>query len=589
MSDILANFFSMGNFNPGFIIILAGLLCVFIPISEIRKALVLLAPIAGGVLIFQQFTSAEVIGGIWQIGPLKLTTLRIDSLAIIWGYIFCLAGVLNAIFGFHEKCKITDSSALIYMGAAVAAVFAGDLITLFVFWELTAISSVFLIWKGGEGSFQAGIRYLAYHVSSGVLLLAGAVIYGMSKGGDYSFNYIGLDAPGAWLILLGMGIKVGFPFLHNWIQDSYPKASITGTVILSVFTTKLALYALARGFPGTELLIYIGAIMTCFPVFFAVIENDLRKVLAYSLNNQLGFMVCGIGIGSQLAMNGVAGQVVAHVIFKSLLFMSMGAVMHRVGTAKASELGGLFRSMPITAIFCLIGAGSIAAFPLLAGFVTKSMIITSAIDHASYGGGAAMWVVVMMLLFASAGVMEHSGIKVPHFTFFAHDGGHRVKEAPWNMLVAMGLAAALCLFLASPFGGYQFLYSMLPYDVNYNPYTADHVVFQFQLLFAAMFAFAFLKRQGIYPDERKAEILDFDWTHRKLGKNVAIWISAMWTRLSANGSNLRASFIDVTGRRLQQLFSPAGAFSAASPSGLPALLTSAMLAFAMIVIFVAAT
>lgn len=587
MSDLL-NMFTLGNFNPGFIIIFAGILCAFIPFSDVRKALVLLAPIAGGMLIFQQFTSAEVIGGIWQIGPLKLTTLRIDSLAIIWGYIFCLAGVLNAIFGFHEKCKITDSSALIYMGAAVAAVFAGDLITLFVFWELTAISSVLLIWKGGEGSLQAGIRYLAYHVTSGVLLLGGAVIYGMSKGGDYSFNYIGLDAPGAWLILLGMGIKVGFPFLHNWIQDSYPKASITGTVILSVFTTKLALYALARGFPGTELLIYIGAIMTCFPVFFAVIENDLRKVLAYSLNNQLGFMVCGIGIGSQLALNGVAGQVVAHVIFKSLLFMSMGAVMHRVGTAKASELGGLFRSMPITAVFCLIGAGSIAAFPLLAGFVTKSMIITSAIDHASYGGGPAMWAVVLMLLFASAGVMEHSGIKVPHFTFFAHDGGHRVKEAPWNMLVAMGLAAALCIFLASPFGGYQFLYSMLPYDVDYHPYTTDHVVFQLQLLFAAMFAFAFLKRQGVYPDERKAEILDFDWIHRKVGTNIAHWIGAMWTRLSANIDNLRARFTAHTGAKLHRMFSPAGAFSAASPSGLAALLTSAMLALAIVIIFVAA-
>lgn len=587
MSDLL-NIFTLGNFNPGFIIILAGFLCAFIPISEVRKALVLFAPIAAAVLIFQQFTSAEVIGGIWQVGPLKLTTLRIDSLAIIWGYIFCLAGVLNAIFGFHEKCKITDTSALIYMGAAVAAVFAGDLITLFVFWELTAISSVFLIWKGGDGSFQAGIRYLAYHVTSGVLLLGGAVIYGMSKGGDYTFGFIGLDAPGSLLILLGMGIKVGFPFFHNWIQDSYPKASITGTVILSVFSTKLALYALARGFPGTELLIYIGAVMTCFPVFFAVIENDLRKVLAYSLNNQLGFMVCGIGIGSQLAMNGVAGQVVAHVIFKSLLFMSMGAVMHRVGTAKASELGGLFRSMPITAIFCLIGAGSIAAFPLLAGFVTKSMIISSAIDYAGHGGGAIGWVVVMMLLFASAGVMEHSGIKVPHFTFFAHDGGHRVKEAPWNMLVAMGLAAALCIFLASPFGGYQFLYSMLPYDVDYHPYTTDHVVFQLQLLFAAMFAFAFLKRQGVYPDERRAEILDFDWTHRKICSTVFRWMGAMWTRLSANVENVSARFVGQSGKRLHRMFSPAGAFSEASPSGLPALLTAIMLALAMIIIFVAA-
>jgi len=198
-------------------------------------------------------------------------------------------------------------------------------------------------------------------------------------------------------------------------------------------------------------------------------------------------------------------------------------------------------------------------------------------------------VVVPMLLFASEGVMEHSGIKVPHFTFFAHDGGHRVKEAPWNMLVAMGLAAALCIFLASPLGGYQFLYSMLPYDVDYHPYTTDHVVFQLQLLFAAMFAFAFLKRQGVYPDERKAEILDFDWTHRKLGSNIAAWTNAMWTRLSANTANVRAKFIGHAGLRLQQMFSPAGAFSAASPSGLPALLTSAMLAFAMIVIFVAAT
>lgn len=584
----MSDFLTLGHINPGFIIILAGLLCAFVPSSQIRKALVLLAPIAAGVLIFKQFNAAEVIGGIWSVGPIELTTLRIDSLAIVWGYIFCLAGVLNAIFGFHEKCKLTDSSALVYMGAAVAAVFAGDLITLFVFWELTAISSVFLIWKGGEGSFAAGIRYLAYHVTSGVLLLAGAVIYGLSKGGDYSFDYIGLDAPGAWLILLGMGIKVGFPFLHNWIQDSYPKASVTGTVILSVFTTKLALYALARGFPGTEILIYIGAVMTCFPVFFAVIENDLRKVLAYSLNNQLGFMVCGIGIGTQLAMNGVAGQVVAHVIFKSLLFMSIGAVMHRVGTAKASELGGLFRSMPITAVFCMIGAGSIAAFPLLAGFVTKSMIISSAVDFAGHGGGPAMWVVVMMLLFASAGVMEHSGIKVPHFTFFAHDGGHRVKEAPWNMLVAMGLAAALCIFLASPLGGYQFLYSMMPYEVDYHPYTTDHVVFQLQLLFAAMFAFAFLKRKGVYPDERRAEILDFDWTHRKLGKSIAGWVNAMWARLAANTANVSDAFIAGTGRRMSQLFSPAGAFSAASPSGLPALLTAATLVFAIIIIFVAA-
>lgn len=571
------------NVNPGFIIILAGVLCALFPMSPVRKALVLLAPIFAGVMIFNAFAAfnaGNAPTSIMSVWNLDMTLMRIDRLAMLWGYVFCLAGVLNAIYGFHEKCRITDSSALIYMGAAVSGVFAGDFITLFIFWEMAAISSVMLVWKGGETSFAAGVRYLAIHVLSGVLLLAGAVMYGQANGGDFSIGHVGLENKGGLLLFLAMGIKCGFPFLHNWIQDAYPKASITGTVILSAFTTKLALYALARCFAGEDSLIYIGAVMTCFPVFFAVIENDLRRVLSYSLNNQLGFMVCGIGLGTELAMNGVAAHLAADVIFKGLLFMSMGAVLLRTGTAKASELGGLFRSMPFTTVFCLIGAGSIAAFPLLSAFVTKSMIITAALYEHEY-------IVLAMLLFASAGVMEHSGIKVPYFTFFAHDSGKRVEEAPWNMLVAMGLAAALCLFFAFPWGGYQFLYSLLPYDVDYHPYTGNHVVTQLQLLFAAMFAFALLKRLKVYPDERRAEIIDFDWTYRKLGKNLSIWASAMWTRLNANVSVIRTRFLQHSSQRLHHIFSPAGAFSAAAPSGMAALLTGSMLVVVLIVIYIA--
>ena len=570
--------------NPGFLIILAGVLCALIPVNQIRKAILTLAPIVAGYMIFTATKDMEAARYAVSVGGQELTLMRIDRLAMIWGYVFCLAGVLNAIYGFHEKCKVTDSSALIYMGAAVSGVFAGDFLTLFIFWELAAISSVMLVWKGGEKSFPAGIRYLAIHVLSGVLLLAGAVMYGRANGGDFTFGHVGLENPGGLLLLLAMGIKCGFPFLHNWIQDAYPKASITGTVILSAFTTKLALYALARSFAGEDILIYIGAIMTCFPVFFAVIENDLRRVLSYSLNNQLGFMVCGIGLAvpgtaiGELAMNGVAAHLAADVIFKGLLFMSMGAVMLRTGTAKASELGGLFRSMPYTTVFCMIGAGSIAAFPLLSAFVTKSMIITAALESHE-------WVVLAMLLFASAGVMEHSGIKVPFFTFFAHDSGRRVEEAPWNMLVAMGLAAALCIFFAFPGGGYQFLYSLLPYEANYKPYTGNHVVTQLQLLFAAMFAFALLKRIGVYPDERRAEILDFDWTYRRMGKNIAVWADAMWTRLSASVSKVRTRVIDHASDRLYHMFSPAGTFSSSAPIGLPAILTGTMLVITLFVIY----
>jgi multicomponent Na+:H+ antiporter subunit D len=318
--------------------------------------------------------------------------------------------------------------------------------------------------------------------------------------------------------------------------------------------------------------------MACFPVFFAVIENDLRRVLAYSLNNQLGFMVVGIGIGTELAMNGVAGQFAVHVIFKGLLFMSMGAVLYRTGTSKASELGGLFRSMPLTTIFCLIGAGSIATFPLLASFVTKGMILTAVLNEQE-------WIVLAMLLFASAGVMEHSGIKVPYFTFFSHDSGKRVEEAPWNMLVAMGLASALCIFFAFPWGGYQFLYSLLPHDVEYHPYTGNHVVTQMQLLFAAMLAFALLKRLNIYPDERRAEIIDFDWSYRKLGKKIAIWIDAMWTRLSAHAARFRKGALNNASQRLYQMFSPAGTLSASTPSGIAAHLIAGMLVIMLFIIY----
>jgi multicomponent Na+:H+ antiporter subunit D len=574
------------SFSPAFILIAAGVISAFMPSSRVRKVLLIGAPALALVLINMVFYGQDAnafLGGKVSFAGIELTTMRIDILSIIWGYIFCVAGVLNGIFGLHEKCKITDTSALIYTGAGIGAVFAGDLITLFIFWELLALSSVFIVWRGGPKSYPAGMRYLAMHILSGVLLLAGLIIYGRATG-SYAFNNIGIDAPGGKLMLLAFGIKAGFPLLHNWIQDAYPRSSVTGTVILSVFTTKLAIYALARGFAGTEILIYIGAIMTVFPVFFAVLENDLRKVLSYSLNNQLGFMVAGIGIGSQLALNGVAAHVVVDILFKGLLFMSMGAVLHRVGTTKASELGGLFRSMPYTTLFCLVGAAAISAVPFFGGFVSKSMIIAAVFEEQHY-------VVFLMLLFASAGVLEHSGIKVPYFAFFAHDSGKRPREAPWNMLAAMGIAAFLCIYLAmpGPFGGMQYLYGLLPSEVAgeaaFNPYTGDHMVFQMQIIMAAMFAFTLLKRIGLYPPERRAQILDSDWLYRRLGLSLLQWGNAMWTRLGAVITYVLRGMFGNISKRLYQVFSPAGALSQDAPSGISAVLIAGMLAAALFIVY----
>ena len=278
---------------------------------------------------------------------------------------------------------------------------------------------------------------------SGVLLLAGIVLLrhevGAAPGWAEFRNLTGFLEDGglgfsnlaATLIFLAFGLKAAFPLLHSWLIDAYPESTPAGAVFLSAFTTKFAIYALARAFPGQSELIWIGGLMAAFPIFFAVIENDLRRVLAYSMTNQLGFMVVGIGIGTELAINGAVAHAFADILFKGLLFMAMGAVLYRVGHVNGSDLGGLYKSMPITTGLCIIGAASISAFPLFSAFATKSLIMSAAVYKEYFW----LWLV---LLFASAGVFHHAGIKIPFFAFFHHDSGIRCKEAPRSMIVRDG-------------------------------------------------------------------------------------------------------------------------------------------------------
>jgi multicomponent Na+:H+ antiporter subunit D len=332
-------------------------------------------------------------------------------------------------------------------------------------------------------------------------------------------------------------------------------------VVLSAFTTKLGIYALARGFPGTEQLIWIGTVMAAFPIFYAVIENDLRRVLAYSVNNQLGFMVVGIGLGTEMGLNGAVAHAFADILFKALLFMSMGAVLHRAGTVNGSDLGGLYKSMPLTTALCMVGAASISAFPLFSGFVTKSMIMTSAAQE----GHVAVWLV---LLFASAGVFHHAGIKIPYFAFFAHDSGIRCREAPPNMLLAMILAAALCVGIGVfP----SILYALLPYPVDYVPYTGSHVLSQLQLLVFSALAFGVLMRTGIYPPEQRFINLDFDWFYRGLGVRIFHRLARTHSEAGVRLDRIADSIYESGLRWLTAARRPGGVFERSVLSGRTAL------------------
>jgi len=450
----------------------------------------------------------------------QLILYRVDKLSLMFGYVFHIAALIAIIYSLHVRDTKQQVAAMLYVGSGLGAVFAGDLLTLFVFWELLAFTSVFLIWaRRTRRSYVAGMRYLIIQVLSGVILLVGALFY-VAENGTLEFGHIGLDSIAGWLIFISFGIKCAFPIAHNWLTDAYPEATVTGAVFLCSVTTKVAVYALARGYPGTELLVYIGAAMTCFPIFFAVIENDLRRVLSYSLINQVGFMVVGIGIGTALSINGAISHAFNDVIFKGLLFMSMGAVLHMTGRINGSDLGGLYKTMPKTTVLCIIGAASISAFPLFSGFVSKSMVMSAALEN----GYDWIW---LLLLFASAGVFHHAGIKIPYFAFFAHDSGVRASDPPNNMLLGMMIAAGLCIAI----GIYPAaLYALLPYDTGYNPYDATHVLAQTQLLCFSALAFVWLNLRGMYPPELRSTNLDFDWVYRRVFPSILQkTFSIIWT------------------------------------------------------------
>lgn len=539
-------------------VLILGAAAVPLTRGALRRAYMLLLPVVTFALLF-----ALPYGDYGQFSLLghTLTLMRVDRLSLLFGYIFLIATLLIVIYSQHLEDTTQHVAGLVYAGSALGAVFAGDLLTLFVYWELTAVSSVLLIWaRRTERAYRAGMRYVLIQLLSGMLLLAGTVLH-LQAGGSLEFGRLGLESPGGYLILAAFGIKCALPLLHNWLQDAYPEATVTGTVMLSAFTTKLGIYALARGFPGTEMLIWAGAAMTVFPIFYAVIENDLRRVLAYSMNNQLGFMVVGIGLGTELALNGAVAHAFADILFKALLFMSMGAVLLRTGTVKGTDLGGLYKSMPWTAGFCIIGAASISGFPLFSAFVTKSMIMAAAASE----GYVLTWIV---LLFASAGVFHHAGIKIPYFAFFAHDSGIRCREAPFNMLVAMGLAAALCIGIGTfP----AVLYSVLPYPVEYVPYTAAHVLDQLQLLVFSALAFSVLVRTGIYPPELRSTNVDFDWTYRRLAPTAAGALTRALTAALATWGGATSAVSSRLVLALQRHHGPEGVLARTWPTGSMAL------------------
>jgi len=511
-------------FHPGFIYLL-GVPLIPVLKGTWKKAFLLSLPLLAFTVLFLMSKGILLSEGKTWVLPFLGHVLilgQVDKLSIVFAYVFVIASFCMILYALHIQEDGQHIAAYLYVGSTLGVVFAGDLITLFFFWEIMAWSALFLVWyRRTKKAYDAGFRYILVHLFGGACLLGGVLLY-LETTGSIVFQPFRLEWGLDWnniasyLILLGFLINAAVPPLHAWLADAYPEATVTGAVFLTAFTTKGAIYVLIRGFPGAELLTWLGAIMAVYGVVFAVLENDIRRLLAYHIISQVGYMVSGVGMGvmgtvaGEMAINGAAAHAFCHILYKALLFMGAGAVIEVTRRSKLTELGGLYRSMPITFHLYMVGAYSISGFPLFNGFISKTMVVEA----------SAMWhlpIVWLMLEGASIGTFLHTGLKLPWGTWFVKgEPACEAKEPPKNMLAAMGITAFLCTLL----GVYpKILYDLLPYPVHYQPYTAAHVVSMSQLLLFTFIAFWLFRRmlQG-----EPTVTLDTDWFYRMAGKKV-IW------------------------------------------------------------------
>lgn len=504
-----------------------------------RRVLAVAAPCAALLALWalppDAVASVALYGHTWVL-------LHADGLARVFAIAFAAYAGIAGIYAWTDGGAGARAAQLGIAGAGLTVVLAGDLLTLFVGWEWLTVTSLFLIWQGRHPeSWGAGLRYLAFHLLGATLLLSGIGL--RFAGGDAGLEGLADGSPAGWLILVGMLVNAAVPPLHAWLPDAYPRASIFGTVFLAAFTTKAAVYALIRGFAGLEILVPIGTAMALVGVIFALLQDEMRRLLAYHIVSQVGYMIAGVGLGTAIALNGSASHAFSHIFYKGLLLMGAGAIVHATGRERLSQLGAIGGRLRGVAVLLCIGAAAISGVPLLNGFVSKSMIVSAA-------GYADRGVIAGLLHLAAAGTFLSVGLKLPWFAFVGPDhGAHVARTVPRSMTVAMVLAALVCLVTGVMPGGT--LYALLPFDYRYAPFTLAHFVESLLLLGATAVLF-WWGRARLAPSPKDVPDVDrmyrwplaalidgvgkaLDRMGRRSSRAGDLSVGAAWARLEAYG------------------------------------------------------
>jgi multicomponent Na+:H+ antiporter subunit D len=522
----------IGWIHPGVVICLGAFLIPFIKWRSIKLAYFLLLPLAG--LAILMLTSMGLFGTIpsWPEAlhkfriPFFQYTLelgRIDKLSMVFAYVYVIAAFCMNIYALRVKNDWEHVAAMIYVGSSLGAIFAGDFLTLFFCLEIMSWAPVFLLWfRGTKKAMGAGVRYVLWHHFSGACILAGIIIH-LQQTGSIEIVHLpwgwGGDYLGYNLMLLGFIINSATTPFHSWLSDTYSEATPSGSIYMTAYTTKTAIYCLIRTFSGVSLLMWMGAVQAVFALFLAVLENDGRRLCSYHIISQIGYMVAGVGMGTEMGINGAVSHALCHIIYNALLYMGAGCALVVVGTAKFNELGGLYKYMPISFWLYMVGGFSISGFPLFNGFISKVMTVEAAeLIHQP--------IIYLLLEGATIGTFLHTGLKLPWNIWLQGRDEPPPKiraklkdssvNTPINMLIGMGILAFMCILM----GVYpKILYDRLPYPVEFVPFTTTRVFSIMQMFIFTFMGFWLLRAlvRG-YP----TYTLDTDWFFRVAGSWM-IW------------------------------------------------------------------
>lgn len=525
----------LNNIPPAFLFILGALLLPLLP-RKIRGTTFVLVTLVTLVQVF--LLPDGVSEGLSAFGY-TLTLCKVDAMSRVFGLIFAFVALAGGVFALRLRETGQQVSTLLYASGALGVAFAGDLFTLFMFWELMAVASTYLIWaQRTDVSYKAGFRYLVFHIFGGGLLFSGILVI-LNNTGNISVTSLTSDMGlGAWLMLAGVGVNAAITPLHAWLSDAYPKATITGAVFLSAFTTKTAVYVLSRVFAGWEILIYLGVIMALYGVIYAILADDMREILSYHIICQVGYMVAAIGIGSPLAVDGAIAHAVNNILYKTLMFMAVASVMAQTGKSRLSQLGGLFSRMPAVFFLYMVGALSISGMPLFNGFESKSLIVNAATAaHLDW--------VVLSLYLASIGTFLSVGLKLPFFCWLNGENTHQTKAVPKSEIIGMAFLAVPCvLFGIAP----SLLGHYLPAQSNAHAYTIGHVAQTVQMLSLSFIVF-WIFRKKLQPHANV--LLDVDWFYRRHGDKVKLvfveWPDRLFDAVE-NMAQSAAAFVSAWGR-----------------------------------------